>query len=70
MYCTYTAVPGSGVLLRSIDCIHAVVRAVLPCIHKKIAIFQGASMAAWETSDTYIIICFPQIVLLNDRTCR
>ena len=42
MYFTYIAVFGSGVLLRSTDCIHAVVRAVLPCTHEKIRIFRGA----------------------------
>jgi hypothetical protein len=36
-----TAVLGSGVLLRSTDCIHAVVRAGLPCSHEKITIFRG-----------------------------
>ena len=41
MYSIYTAVLGSGILLRSTSCIHAVVRAVLPCSHEKITIFRG-----------------------------
>lgn len=35
MYHQYSAVAGSGALLRSIDCIPAVVRAALPCTRKK-----------------------------------
>ena len=42
MYVIYTAVLGSGFLLRSNSCILAVVRAVLPCTHEKIRIFKGA----------------------------
>jgi len=41
MYPSYTAIPGSGVLLRSTHCIPAVVRAVLPCTHAKILIYPG-----------------------------
>ena len=44
----YTPVFGSGILLRlyalagTIPCVHAVVRAVLPCPHKNITIFRSA----------------------------
>ena len=34
MYCIYTEVLGSGFLLRPTFCIHAVVRAALPCAHE------------------------------------
>jgi hypothetical protein len=38
MYRLYPAVLDSDLLLRSSDCFHAVVRAVLPCSHEKITI--------------------------------
>ena len=40
VYSIYTKVLGSGVLLRSTDCIPAVVRAVLPCTNKKSEFFE------------------------------
>ena len=41
MYAIYTPVFGFGFLRRSTSCIHAVVRALLPCTHEKIRINRG-----------------------------
>ncbi len=51
MYFIHTAVLGSGILLRSTSCIHAVVRAVLPYTREKITIFRGTLKAALTASD-------------------
>ena len=41
----YTAVLGFSILRRSISCIHAVVRVVLPRSYKKITIFRNTLMS-------------------------
>jgi hypothetical protein len=49
MYVLYIPVLGFGVLRRSTACLHAGVRAVLPCSHEKITIFGSAlKYFCWE----------------------
>jgi len=48
------AILGSGFLLRSTSCIHAVVRAVLPCSRENITIFRSA--LHYECRDAAILL--------------
>ena len=62
MYPIYTAVLGSGILLRSTSCFHAAVRAVFPCSHKKITIFRGTLLLTGEPA-TPVLDCLVNFFL-------